>query len=42
LKNEEDGLFYGSGRCPSGTKLNEFKKYLNNTGLVEYAEGRSL
>jgi single-stranded-DNA-specific exonuclease len=39
LKNDKDGLFYGSGRCPSGTKLNEFKKYLNNTGLVEYAEG---
>lgn len=39
LKNSEDGLLYGSGRCPNGTKLKDFKKYLNNTGLVEYAEG---
>jgi single-stranded-DNA-specific exonuclease len=41
LKNEEDGLLYGSGRCPNGTKLKDFKKYLNNTGLVEYAEGHA-
>ena len=41
IKNEEDGLYYGSGRCPSGTKLDSFRKYLNNTGLVEYAEGHS-
>lgn len=41
LKSSEDGLFYGSGRCPNDTKLKDFKKYLNNTGLVEYAEGHA-
>lgn len=41
IKNESDGLYYGSGRCPSGTELDDFRKYLNNTGLVEYAEGHA-
>jgi len=38
-KEDEPVFLYGSGRCPSGTKMDDFKKYLNNTGLVEYAEG---
>lgn len=39
LLQSDDGLYYGSGRCPADTKLADFRKYLNNTGLVEYAEG---
>lgn len=39
---DKDGFFKGSMRAPSNSPIKDFKKFLTDSGLMDYAEGHAL